>query len=109
MKQTVTFSDFVDSFRNHGREDQFSYQALHVLFDFLDELDESSGTETELDVIGLCCEFSEDTWEGIAENYSIDLEDCDDDDEREQAVLDYLNDNTMVAGTTDGTIVYSAF
>ena len=109
MKTTVNFSDFVDSFRNHGRADQFSYQALRVLFDFLEELESDTGTESELDVIGLCCDFNEDTWEGIADNYSIDLEACDDDDEREQAVLDYLNENTMVAGTCKSSIIYSAF
>ena len=108
MKQTVNFSDFVDSFRNHGREDQFSYQALRVLFDFLEELESDTGTESELDVIGLCCDFNEDTWQDIAENYSIALDAMNDDD-GQMLVLDYLNENTMVAGTTDGSIVYSAF
>ena len=109
MKQTINFYDFERAFADHGRSEQFTYDGLQVLFDFLEEMESDTGTESELDVIGLCCDFCEDTWQGIAENYSIDLEACDDDDEREQAVLDYLNENTMVAGTTDGSIVYSAF
>lgn len=47
--------------------------------------------------------------EDIASNYSIDLSECEDDDERKEAVLDYLNDNTMVVGETDTGIVYQAF
>ena len=109
MKQTINFYDFERAFADHGRSEQFTYEALRVLFDFLEEMESDTGEETELDVIGLCCGFSEETWQDIAENYSIDLEDCDDDDEREQAVLDYLNDNTMVAGTCKSSIIYSAF
>ena len=109
MKQTVTFSDFVDAFRDCGRKDQFSYDALRVLFDSLDRLDEDCGTETELDVIAICCEFSEDDWQDIADYYSIDLSDCGYDNEKQCAVVDYLQENTFVCGVIDGRIVYQSF
>lgn len=109
MKQTVTFSAFVDAFRATGRFDDFGYSALRVLFDYFEEYEEASGEEIELDVIAICCDFTVDTWENIANEYDIDLTDCDDNDAKEQAVWDYLNNQTMVLNTCDEGIVYQSF
>ena len=109
MKQTVNKSDFHGAFRDCGRLDQFSYGARDMLFDFLEEMEQDTGEEYELNVIGLCCDFYEDDWQSIADNYSIDLSDCGDGDEREQAVIDYLQDNTMYIGQTSGSLIYQAF
>lgn len=59
MKTTITQSMFIDAFRDCGRESQFSYAGLCALFEYLDDLDEQCGTETELDPIAICCDFSE--------------------------------------------------
>ena len=113
MKQSITFSGFCDAFRDCDRNDQFTYEAKRVLFDFLEQYEEDTGTEVELDVIALCCEYYESSWEEIAADYSIDLSDCDEDEDKIEVVRDYLNDNTMVAGETgSGTnigFVYAAF
>jgi hypothetical protein len=106
MKQSITFYDFERAFVAHGRENQFSNDGLRVLYDWLEDLSDDTGTEYDLDVIALCCEFSEDTPEDIASNYSID----DDDLTMAEVVEEYLNDNTSVCGVTDaGTIVYQSF
>lgn len=109
MKQTVNFSDFVDAFRAYDRYDQFGYQALMVVFEYLEELEESTGQELELDVVAICCDYATDNWENIAENYSIDLSGLDDEEEKQEAVIEYLNENTIVLGQTDCEIVYQAF
>lgn len=109
MQQTITFSHFVDAFRDCGRYDQFGYSALRVLFDYFQEYEDDTGVQVELDVIGICCEFVVSPWEEIAEDCRIDLDDCEDDDEKEQAVLAYLNDNTMVCGACVDGIVYAQF
>jgi len=57
MKQTVSVSDFRDAFLI--RQDNFTYDGLGALYDWLIQLEEDSGTEEELDVIALCCDFSE--------------------------------------------------
>lgn len=114
--KTVNLHDFREAFRARGRAEQFSYDGFKVLFDYLEEMSDPADP-VELDVIALCCEFSEDTPEEIAEAYSIDLPEregwMDDDDYSEavkNAVLDYLDDNTFVCGVTDsGTIVYALF
>jgi hypothetical protein len=59
MRTLVTWYSFADAFKACGRESQFSRPALMVLFDHLEDLEDQSGTEIELDVVGLCCDFAE--------------------------------------------------
>lgn len=58
MKTTLTFGDFVDFFRRYDRYDQFGYEALRALFDYLEEIEEDTGEEIEMDVIALCCDYT---------------------------------------------------
>ena len=110
MKQTVDFQTFRDTFRAYDRADQFSREGLELLFDHLEEMERDNGVETELDVVALCCDYTEDTPENIAQDYRIDLDGVDDDDDTAQAVMDYLCDNTTVVGqTSSGSIVYVNF
>ncbi len=110
MKTTVNKSEFIEAFRRYDRYDQFGYDALCSLFDYMEQLESDAGEEIELDVIAICCEYSVDSVDDIASNYGIDLSDCEDDDEKREAVLDYLNDNTQVIdGDCNGQIVYQQF
>ena len=110
MIQTVNFSDFVDQFRALGREDQFTYEAKRLLFDYLEELEKSTGEPIEFSVIGICCDFSQDDVESIAESHDIDVTECEDDNERQEKVIEYLQEHTSVVGTTTaGGIVYQQF
>jgi len=109
MKTTVSLYDFRDAFRACGRADQFSYEGLEVLFDYLEQYEDDTGEELELDVIALCCDFYEDTTESIAANYSVDLTDCEDEDEKAEAVREYLEDNGALVGEVTGGFVYRAF
>lgn len=103
MKITVTLSDFRDAFRACDRQDQFSYEALDLLFDYFEELEDSTGQEIELDPIAICCDYSEDSPSDIARNYDDAPSDADD-------VADWLADRTSVIGTTKaGDIVYLQF
>jgi hypothetical protein len=107
MKTTLSVYDFRDAFIRAGRKDQFSYAALGLIFEYLEDQERDLGEEYELDVVGICCELSEESPEEIARNYSIDLED---DGNELNNVLDYLHDETTVIGTTeDGKIVYVQF
>jgi len=109
MKTTVTLHDFREAFRTMGRNDQFTYEGQEVLFDFLEEMEQSTGEEFELDVIALCCDFYESSPDEVAESYGVDLSDCADDEEKMETVREYLDGETMVAGTTSGSIIYQAF
>ena len=111
MKQTINLYQFRDAFRDYDRLDNFSYEGLEILFESLESFAEDTGTEMELDVIGLCCEFSEGVPEDIAGLYSIDLSDANGDELEERTIVtDYLQDNTLYMGeTSKGTLVYQDF
>lgn len=106
MKQSVNFNDFIDAFKAYDRYDQFGYEALRIVFDYLENYEEETGQEIELDVISICCDYSAENYTDIASNYSIDLEGLDD-DEVKDAVIEYLQDNTSYLGEAyDGHLVY---
>ena len=109
MKTTVSLYDFREAFRARGRAEQFSYEGLEVLFDYLEQYEDETGEELELDVIALCCDFYEDTVGAIADNYSIDLTYCEDEDEQAEVIREYLEDNGALVGEVTGGFVYRAF
>ena len=104
MYQTINVYAFRDAFRAADRSDQFSYDALGMLFDYFDDVDPNH----ELDVIAICCAFSEDMPERVADQYDIDVDGLDD-GEVLDAVLEYLGEKTQVIGVTDaGAVVYNS-
>lgn len=50
---------FIDEFHAMGRGHHFSIEGLRALFEYLEELEGDTGAPIELDVIALCCEFTE--------------------------------------------------
>ena len=96
MFQRVNFSDFRQAFHNHDRGNQFSYEGLKALFDFLEEQEQDAG-EMELDVIALCCNYVEyKDFQEFKENYpSIDS-------------MDQLREETLVI-EFDGGFLVQAF
>ena len=109
MYQSINEYQFRDAFKSMGRDNQFSYGALNLLFNYFEEIEEG-GTPVELDVIAICCDYSEATYEEIASNYSIeDLEDLSIED-KNQTIEDFLNDRTILVGiTSDNKLVYLQF
>jgi len=86
MKEQVNFGDFLDRFKTHDRDNQFTYDGKKALFEYLEQYEEDCDTEIELDVIALCCEYSE--YENFAEfraEYGDDYES-----------LEKLHDHTTV-------------
>ena len=107
MKKTVSFGDFVQAFKDMGRENQFSIDALNILFEYIEQIESDTGEECEMDIVGICCEYAEATWQEIANDYllhdkSLDVESQD----HKGKVLDYLADEGVLIGETDETIVY---
>jgi hypothetical protein len=108
MKTTVSVYDFREAFQK-TRPNQFSYSGLGDLFEYLENYEEDTGQEIELDVISICCDFSEDNWKDIADSYDIDLSNCDDDEQKQQAVADYLCDQGQYVSTVGESFVYRQF
>lgn len=101
---------FREAFRLAGRGDQFSYDGLEVLFDYLEGYSDAHEQHMELDVVALCCEYYESSIEEIIEQYSIDVSAADGDEEEiKEIVEEYLQDNTSVCGETSEGFVYATF
>lgn len=105
MKTTVNVYDFRDAFARMGRKN-FSYDGLGLLFEYLEDFENSTGEEIELDVVAICCDFAEDYPRAIAEQYGIDNRGMND-EETADAVREYLNDEgCLVNETQAGSMIY---
>jgi|TARA_R100000482_G_scaffold73777_2_gene28339 hypothetical protein len=63
MIHEINKTEFIEAFSKwHGGDykNNFSYEGLNALFDYLDEIE-----EYELDIVGICCNYSE--FENLAE------------------------------------------
>jgi hypothetical protein len=102
MKQTINLFDFRRAFQDHDL-DNFTYEGLNLLFEHLEGFERDTGEEFELDVIALCCEFSEMSLSELLESYGITDEKLTDDNEAELLGLatNYLSDNTLLCGVTE--------
>lgn len=114
MKTTVYFDDFRRAFDNAGRGNQFSLAGLGVLFDYLEQYEQDTGEDIELDVIALCCDFSEDAAGDIFNTYSIECyEDEPTQEDITDAVREYLEQNTSLCGEYEAEgetfFVYATF
>jgi hypothetical protein len=58
MISTISQYDFVDAFKRL-RPNNFSYEGLLALFDWFEMLEEDCDQKIKLDVIAICCDFSE--------------------------------------------------
>lgn len=69
MIQNINFSHFCDAFSDTYKNN-FSYQGKLALFDYLENYEEETGTPIELDIVALCCEYSEfDSFKDYQEQY----------------------------------------
>ena len=64
MKTTVNKTDFIDAFKKL-RPSNFSYEGLDALYDHIENLEQDTEEEIDLDVIAFCCDYSE--WDNLEE------------------------------------------
>ena len=107
--QTLSKSSFIDEFKQSSRKDQFSYEALEAIFDYLEEYSANTGEAIELDIVAICCEWAEMTWQEVVLSYGVDLSQCTDDDERMGEVESFLCDNTQFCELSEGNFVFIQF
>jgi hypothetical protein len=98
MKQTVTKSMFVDAFQDI-RPDNFSHSGLSAMYDYLNDYERETGQELELDVVAICCDFSEhNNILELAEEYGEEFDNTAD-------ALEWLRENTIVIEHPSGIII----
>lgn len=108
MIKSINFSDFCDAFFNTGRNEQFSYDAKKVIFEYLEDLEEHTGEQIELDVIAICCDFMEiesalDYMEVHTGRYDRDADM--EEEELEIEALNWLEGNTTVIPFEGGYVI----
>ena len=60
MKQYISKYHFTNWFLSSDTyKNNFSYEGLNSLFDYLEEFEEDMGKEIEFDPVAICCEYSE--------------------------------------------------
>ena len=92
----VTLTDFRNEFTAYNRAEQFSYEGLDALYELLEDC--SQDMPIELDVIALCCDFTE--YSDLAEalgNYD------------RMTSLEDLHDNTLVLELDNGGLILQNF
>lgn len=98
MKTTVTKHDFIRAFKEL-RPNAFSDTGLSALFNYLEELEKDSTQELELDVIALCCEFTEfENLEEFQSEYGDEYED-----------IGEIEDKTIVIKIDDDSFIIKDF
>ena len=114
MKQTINQTQFINAFQTWDTyKDNFSYHGLELLFGWLEELEEDTQFESELDVVGICCDFSEMDITEFLQAYNpltISEGEFNDLSENDQVSLleDYLCSETSFIGYTDNkTFVFA--
>jgi predicted ArsR family transcriptional regulator len=107
--QTLSKSSFIDAFKQSSRKDQFSYEALEAIFEYMEEYSANTGEAIELDIVAICCDFCEQSWQAIASDYSIEVDENENEEEQKQQVYDYLSNETAVVGETADGFVYQCF
>ena len=107
ITQTVNFHTFAEAFRAI-RPDNFSYAGLRALFEHLEQLSDDIGEPIELDVIALCCDYSETSIEDAIAEYSdtVGFTPSEDEDEDEtELFVDMLSDYATAIIVDDTTII----
>jgi hypothetical protein len=109
-----TVGQFRDRFHAMGRTNQFTHQAFDALFEYYDEFHES----IVLDVIGICCDWSEYTLAELEGDYDEAKEvmdiirfdpetDEDDPSEIEIAIHEAMDDSHTVMAVGNGNWLVS--
>ena len=102
---TVTEHDFMrafDDFRTYAN--YFSYEGKKALFEFIEET-EDERNQRELDIVALCCDFTEyDSLEEFQSDYGDEYKTISDIDER-TIVIDIETDEYR----KDGRFIIAAF
>jgi hypothetical protein len=95
IKKTVGKNDFMDDFKK-CRPENFSYDGLVALYEYLEQLSEDIQEDIELDIVELCCEYEEDSIEYFLTQYNLES-------------IEELEDYTTVIRVNADTIIIQKY
>ena len=117
MKTTLSTSDIAHALKE-DKHANWSWAGARALAEYLEEYEEETGEELELDVVAIRCDFSEysslTAWavdyfsDEAQRNDTIGADEDTDEDELEDMIRDHINDNgTLIE--FDGGVIVSIF
>lgn len=110
MFTQTTKHSFIEAFRSSDTyKDNFSYEGLEALYDYITQYEDDTGTTIQFDMVAICCEYSEyqtikeafiqynsaEAYDELCELNEWDNEDIVEEIRNEDA-LEYLQNNTSV-------------
>lgn len=98
------FEDYKRVITKENKNGNFTYKGLRHLFGYIDDLSEDTSENIVLDVIALCCDYSE--YGDITEylnDYGKDLirENEETEEEFKERIENHINDNTTLIKFSD--------
>tara|TARA_R100001594_G_scaffold97565_2_gene131876 strand:+ start:626 stop:973 length:348 start_codon:yes stop_codon:yes gene_type:complete len=112
MKQTINEHQFINAF---DKDENFSYEALELLFKYFEQYEEDTGEEIELDPIAIRCEYVEMSKEELLDQYPIEtrfpslkdyINEQNSEEEKEDIVQRYLENSGLLIGKTASGFVF---
>lgn len=123
--ETLNASDLYNMACRMDRGHNFGYDGWLAIGDYLEQLSDDTGENIEVDIVEICCEYSmaesvEEFYNGHKKsmgysNYgiktddpSIDWEELED-EEKLEAIENYLQENTSIVTCQENLIIWQAF
>ncbi len=105
MLTRIGFYEFCEIMENTYNGTSFDREGLLALFDFIEEFYEALDEEYILDPIGLCCEFSQMSYDEFCDYYKVDIIE----DDKKQSASDYIEYHSILVGQTDNSVIFHSF
>lgn len=118
LKITATADHVVQLAVYYGRLSQFGYNGWRMLAEAIDQLSDDIGEDIEVDILAWCCDYShaanaDEAFEELQHYYVLDIDGADwekmDDEEKLEAVEEFLLEYTTVMVCDDKCIIWATF
>jgi len=109
MLYTRNINKFIEALYTN-KDNGFSYEWAKTIINYLEEISDESNENIEFDPVAIRCDYSEMTKEELIDEYSYSANiDWLDDEEKEDAVLNYIRDNTTLLEIDDNSFIIQNF
>ena len=110
----VTKYSIIDMVKAYNRLDNFGYEGWQKLFEYMENLSDDLGEPIELDVVAWCCDYSMyESVQDFRDAFHMDLTNEEweemDEEEKLEAIENYLRENTSVVTCQENLIIWQVF
>lgn len=114
IKIELYVGEFLNMFDQYGRTDQFSVCAKEALYEHLEELSDDLGDDVTIDIVGLCCDWTEYSAGDLLRDYGKqylpdDRESYDSDEAATEALFTALQEETTILKLRNGAYLVQVF